>query len=377
MKKYIALFLIIALLSQSAYGLTFTDLAPAEWAEPYIVDLAEMGIVNGYRDNTYRPLESVSHYAAILVVYRALDAQGLVDADVVKWVNRYHSVLSEYDVPSWPELDEAVAYAIEKRIIAPADLRDFMIDGAHVAIPRQKMALYMGRAWNEFLGEDMQRSAGLPFRDLAEIDAICAPSIALLYRHGIIAGDDKGYFNPGDSLNRAALAKLLITGIAELVATENVENRNVLAYVAYKLAETNKITFYDLTSDTKSYFEEINEDVEIVVDGKLATFEDLQNGQNVVLTYANDKLKRVRVGDYAKVVDGDILSGIITDKVDFKGARYLYIVDGDSGELFFYQLSDDVSMMRAGEKTSFEVLRIGDRIRYTLRDGGQIETIRY
>ncbi len=376
MKKHIVVLLIATLLIQPSYALAFSDLESVKWAEPYIVELAEMGIVNGYRDKTYRPLQSVSYYAAILVLYRTLDAQGLVDSgDVAIYVNRYQSVLSEYDVPSWPELDEAVAYSIEKGIVEPADLRLFMADGEHVAIPRQKMALYMARAWNEFFGEDIQRAVQLPFVDAAQIEPSCRPGVALLQRHGIVSGDDKGFFKPLDSLNRAALAKLLVSGIAELALTDNVTNRNIAAYVYIKLDETKKIIFYKLDSKTESYSEQIGDDVEIIVDGKLAEYEDLQRGQDVVLTYANSKLKRIRVGDYDAVVEGDILSGVITDTADYRGNRYLYLAQSGTPQLFFYKLSDDVSIMRAGESISFAELHSGDKIKYTLQEG-LIVTIR-
>ncbi len=377
MKKYIVALLLVTLLIQPSYAVAFTDLEPAKWAEPYIVDLAEMGIVNGYRDKTYRPLESVSYYAAILVLYRTLDAQGLVDSgDVAIYVNRYQSILSEYDVPGWPELDEAVAYSIEKGIIEPADLRRFMDGGEHAEIPRQMMALYMARALNEFFAEDLQRAVELPFVDAAEIAQSCRSGVALLQRHGIITGDDKGYFKPLDSLNRAALAKLLVTGIAELSVTDNVTNRNIAAYVYVKLDETKKIIFYKLDSKTESYSEQIGDDVEVIVDGKLASYDDLKRGQDVVLTYANSKLKRVRVGDYDKVVEGDIVIGVITDVADFNGERYLYLEQDGAPQLFFYKLSDDVSIVRAGENIAFDGLHIGDKIKYTLQDG-VIVTVRY
>ncbi len=376
MKKLIVFIIAFTCLFQSAFALSFNDLDQAKWAEDYILELAEKGIVNGYHDGSYKPLDSVSYYAAVLVLYRTLDAQGLVDVDDVNiYVNRYRSTLIEYEVPNWPDLAKAIAYSIEKGIIKPADIANFTDGDKHRAIPRQKMALYMGRAWNLFLREVVENPMKLPFKDVAEIEPTALDYIAMLYQHKIINGDNEGNFKPKAPLNRAALAKLLITGIDELTATKNVVNREIEAYVYVKLDETQKIVFYEANSQTDSRIERIDDTIEIVIDGKKASYEDLELQQQVVLSYANDKLIGIRVGKVYDNVEGDLVAGQITDKTSYKGKNYLYINSATSGNILFYELADDVVLLSGDQKINFGLLNIGDQVELTV-DADLVKLIR-
>ncbi len=354
---------------QSAFALSFNDLAEAKWAEDYILELAEKGIVNGYNDGSYKPLDSVSYYAAALVIYRTLDAQGLIDAnDAQIYVNRYRSTLIEYEVPNWPDLDKAIAYFIEKGIIKPAEIADFTDEDNHSDIPREKMALYMGRAWNMFLREAVEKPTELSFKDVSEIEPTALKYVALLYQHHIINGDNEGYFKPQAPLNRAALAKLLVIGIDELTATENIVNREIEAYVYVKLDETRKIVFYQSNSLTESRIERIDDSIDIVINGKKASYDDLELQQEVVLSYANDKLIAIRVGKVYDQVKGNLVSGVITDKTSYQGKNYIYLNDSASDELMFYQLADDVIIINGDQKINFGLLDIGDTVELTVDD---------
>ncbi len=370
MKRLIAVIITIVLLFQTVFGLTFNDLDDAKWAEDYILALAEKGIVNGYHDGNYRPRDSVSYYAAILVLYRTLDAQGLIDQHDAKiYVNRYRSVLIEYEVPNWPDLDKAIAYSIEKGIIEPAEIGDFTADDKHRAIPREKMALYMGRTWNIFLREAIDHSLKLPFKDIAKIEPAALGYIALLYQHKIINGDNEGFFNPQAPLNRAELAKLIITGIAQLTETNNVVNREIEAYVYVKLDETKKIVFYQTNSKTESRIERVDDSVEIIINGEKASYDDLELQQEVVLSYANDKLISVRVGKLYDNIKGDVIKGQLTDKTVFNGKRYLYLNDSASGDVLFFELAADVIFISGDQKINFGALAGGDDLALTVEEG--------
>ncbi len=376
MKRLIALLIMTTCLFQSVFGLTFNDLDDAKWAENYILALAEKGIVNGYQDGSYRPLDSVSYYAAVLVLYRTLDAQGLIDeADANIYVNRYRSTLIEYDVPNWPDLDKAITYSIEKGIIEPSDISDFVVDGKHNAIPREKMALYMGRAWNLFLREALENPPELPFKDVAKIEQTALNYVAMLYQHNIINGDNEGYFKPQSALSRAALAKLLITGIVELTATKNIINREIEAYVYVKLDATKKIVFYQTNSQTESRIEKIDDSVEIIIDGKKSNYDDLILNQEVVLSYANDKLVSIRVGKIFDEIAGKTVSGQLTDKLTYNNKQFIYLNDEASGNVLFFELASDVVIISGEQKINFGSLAVGDVVTLTV-DSDIVKLIR-
>ena len=55
MKKIIFISMVVSVLLISVcFAVTLTDIA-GHWAEPYITELTNKGIINGYEDGTYRP----------------------------------------------------------------------------------------------------------------------------------------------------------------------------------------------------------------------------------------------------------------------------------------------------------------------------------
>ncbi len=376
MKKYFAILLIISCLLQPTFALTFNDLDEASWAKDYILKLAKEDIVNGYADGSYKPLDSVSYYAAILVLYRTLDAQGLIDdAAVDIYTNRYRTALREAAVPDWPDLDRAVAYAIEKAIVSPAELKTFRTEEIDNPIPRQKMALYMARAWNLFWGESLDQPLTSAFKDVKQIDPAVLNDIDLLYRHQIISGDAEGNFNPTAALNRAELAKLIVTGIDAFKATDQVASQQIDAYVYVKLDPTQKIIFYQSDSKTKSYIEKIDESVAVIIDGVRAGYQDLLPEQQVVLSYANDKLIGVRVGALYQDVDGSLVSGRLTERLEHNGMRYVYIALPADETVVSYRLADDAIIVNGAQDVAFSDLPIDATLQLTV-DGDVVKMIK-
>ncbi len=367
MKRYLLLLLAIACLLQPCWALSFSDLDEAPWAEDYILKLAKAEIVMGFQDGSYKPLDSVSYYAAVLVLYRTLDAQGLIDAAAVDiYVNRYRAVIDEVAVPDWPDLDRAIGYMLENGIVDAAELKLFRSGEVDQPIPRQKMARYMARAWNIFWGEALDRPIESNFKDDGAIAESCRNEVELLYRHGIIAGDDEGNFKPTASLNRAELAKLIVTGIAALKQTEQVVSNQIDAYVYVKLDETKKIVFYQTDSKTKSYVEHIDESVTITIDGKRADYRALKLQQPVVLVYANDKLIAIRVGRVYDDIDGDSVVGRLTDTVTDGIVRYIYIASGQPETVQSYRLAATAIIVKDGHQIEFSALPIDAQLALTV-----------
>ncbi len=370
MKKHLTILLIITCLLQPIYALTFNDLDQASWAKDYILKLAKDEIVTGYQDGSYKPLDSVSYYAAILVLYRTLDAQGLIDAaEADIYVNRYRSELRDAAVPDWPDLDKAVAYGIEKAIVNPTELSLFRTDGVDNPIPRQKMAQYMARFWNLFWGEALDQPLASAFKDVKQIEPSLLNDIDLLYRHQIFNGDDEGNFNPTAALNRAELAKLIVTGINALKDSNHVATQQVDAYVYVKLDPTQKIIFYQTDSKTKSYVERVDESVAVVIDGQRASYSDLLPEQQVVLSYANDKLIEVRVGEVYDDIVGDVVSGQLTERLEHNNIRYIYIAQATDNTVSSYILDEDVIIINGSENIIFDDLPIAAQLQLTIDDG--------
>ena len=106
MKKFLALLLIPAIL----LGASFKDLNPKHWAYEAVVKLAEMGIITGYPDGTFRGNEPVTRYQLAMALYR-----------VIKYVDEKALGAPQTSAPSAPDRRiEAKISSIEKLV---SDLR--------------------------------------------------------------------------------------------------------------------------------------------------------------------------------------------------------------------------------------------------------------
>lgn len=375
MKKALVILLTITLCLNASFAITFNDLDKATWAEDYIMKLAEMGIVTGYTDGSYKPLDSVSHYAAVLVIYRTLDAQGLIDADQADvYVNRYRSTLTEYDVPDWPMLHRAIAFCLENDIIAKSDIAGFIKDGQHQSISRENMAKYLGKALNLFLKENVDKVFTLPYKDVAKINTSALKYVNLLSEHKIISGDNNGYFNPQNSLNRAALAKMIITSIDALENTQTVTTAQIEATVYIKLDDYQKVVFYKKGSTTESYTEKLDSSVEILLGDVKGSYSDLEEDMPVVLTYANNKLVKVQAS--AKPVVYDEVTGQVTEPIIFNNRRVLYVLNDKTKETEFYELTEDAMIYKVDVSSDFSDIQVGDRVILKV-DGNSVYEVQY
>ncbi len=367
MKKSVALCLALLLMFNMSFAAGFTDLDNAKWAEPYINRLAELGILTGYPDNTYRPLGDVSKYAAVLVMFRTLDAQGLINSEDVKdYKNQYVSTFAKYSVPNWPMLHEAVAYLIEKKILAPEELGSFTKGGKNQPISRQDMARYLGKSLNQFFKDDINQVISLDYKDIEAIEYNSLRYVNILSNHGIISGDDQGNFNPTDSLNRAALAKLLVTSYDELEKKKQDATEKVEVTVHIKLDDSKKVVFYKKGSLTESYIEVIDDGVEVLIAGEKASYDDLVVEMPAVLTFMNNKLVKVTV-DKKPVVKSQI-KGIVTELIAFKNKYFLYLKDEETAKIKFLELSNKIEVFKVDKPASAEDIKKDDVVTVELLD---------
>ncbi|MCK8059894.1 MULTISPECIES: S-layer homology domain-containing protein [unclassified Fusibacter] len=362
MKKLIALMLVVLMFTNMAFAVGFTDLNDASWAEEYITRMADLGIVTGYSDGTYKPLDQVSKYAAVVVIYRTLDAQGLIDKNEVEVLkNRYASALTSYSVPAWPNLHEAVAYFIENKILAATDLSGFMKDGVHQDISREDMSKYLGKALNLFLKEDTNQIISLPtIKDVTAISFESLKYVYILNKHAIVSGDSNGYFNPTAPLNRAALAKMLSTSIDVLAKENAVVDKVINATVYVKLDDTRKIVFYEVGSTTSSYIEKIDDTVEVVIGSEPAGYSDITLDMIVQLTYKNDKLVKVTSDNVERKLTE--VTGEVTNIASLSGNSYIYVKNDVTGAIEFYTVDKDIVVTSGGEAAQYDGMVVGDQV---------------
>lgn len=362
MKKFSSVVLAVILAFNFSFAaISFTDVPENHWAVPYIERMSDLGIIKGYSNGKYGPNDKVSKYVAVLVTYRTLDSQGLID-DNQKTIlkNRYQSAISQYSVPSWPSLHEAVGFFIENRIIEPEELRSFSKNGVNSNISREQMGLFLGKALNVFFKDDTGKIITPIFKDHGSINFESLKYINILNNHNIVSGDNVGNYNPQGTLNRAELAKMLSRSIDALKKTKTVAEKSLEAVVQVKLDDTRHIIFYEKGSVANSKRERVTDDIDIIINGKKAGYDDLKLDMIVDLKYKNDKLVAIEVSKNELNLINE--SGIANNILNSAGKNYLYF-KGTDDKITFFNIADNVKITSGDVKASILNIQSGDAIK--------------
>jgi len=340
----------------------FSDISEAAWAESYIEKMAEEDIVTGYEDGTFRPNSNISKYASILMIYRTLKAADLVtSSEQTININKHMATISSKEVPDWPDLYGAVSFCLENDIMTSADLDNFMTDGTYTNAKRFEVAVFLGKAMNIYLEENLNVLYTLDFKDASSIVSQARPYVYLLNKHDIVNGDTQGYFKPASAITRAAMAKMLSVSLDLLQLQEDSPDLNTKTGVITSiLGDTNRIVVRDSEDDEDSSLYNLT-DVDIFIEGRSKDVDDLETEMNVVLTFSGDKLTKLSATEDA--VSGDILKydGVYKNHIDM-GSYAILTIEMPDGDREAYKILSTTSIIKDGEKVFLASLKSGDPV---------------
>lgn len=288
-KILVALVTVSVLLLSNTIGVlalqSFTDVTEGHWSKDYVEKMAKKGIVTGYEDATFRPSENVSKLQTIVMIFRTVKAADkLDDVDLDSMVFKNSMVLAQYNIPEWAR--QAVAFALENDIIKAYDLRGFFKgDGTSENAKRTEVSVYLGKALNNYLNEDLDRNIiSLGFKDKEFISIEDAKYVDLLVKKGILKGDENGNFNPNKPIMRAAAAKMFsvsydILSDIEVKPEPEKELTTKEGKIVLIVEDNNSIVVENNNGDKNIY--KFEKDTQIVIDGKKSDFDDLEEKETI------------------------------------------------------------------------------------------------
>ncbi len=363
MKKIIALLLAVSFLIVPIYADPnekkdyFTDISK-HWARDNINHLAEIKIISGFPDDTYKPQNNVKKCEAIAIAYRMLKYENLIkenENELSKIQEKHKDILAVAQIPNWAK--EPVSYFLDKKIISENEVKSFIKDKKNVPITREEACLYLGRAINQELkikiNAEMDEKLDV-FEDKNEIKDENKPYVSLLYSEKIVSGikkpDGTFFFNPKGEIKRGSFTKLIDSSMKVLEEHKKKNIKTIEAIIKSKSDKDNKILFgYDEESSRE---EKITDDVQIFIAGDKATYKDLEVGMEVELTLEKDILKKI-IAEEIKVEKKKL--GIITG-VDTLNRKVYY--SGSDNKAHFVIYEKDIPVYLDSEKSEFSELAI-------------------
>lgn len=203
----LALVLSISLCVPAFAASGFSDVPTNYWAYDNIVTCAELGIVAGYEDGTFRPEDSVTYAQLIVMIGRTFyggEVQQVTDTAGNPWYYPYMQVAREHDLDfktnivnygGWPVV--AVADTAINRYEMASILRLVLMD--HGKSPKYE-------EWQSVIGSITDYDQ-IPAGDDTQIYYLSVPSC---YYAGVLTGMSDGAFHGEQGMTRAQACAVII-----------------------------------------------------------------------------------------------------------------------------------------------------------------------
>lgn len=307
----------------------FKDINEVEWAKQYIEKVAEMGIVKGYEDNEFKPNNKVTKCNALLMMYRTLKHQGVVDdRKEARLADEYKNAMDKRDIPTYKGLREAIAYFLDADVLQIHELDTFMIDQPGFkdklenSINREDIAFYLGQILNKELNGKIDSKLATDLASLKDAEKITEkyrPYVSLLVENKVVSGDDNRNFNPKDSITRAEFSKLMCEAINVMESKKKADTQTLRAEIKKVNEEDRKITFLFVDKQLEKV-RNIAEDVKITINKEKASIGDLKEGMFADVVYYKNAIAEVRA---EKISEETKLLGVV-DRVDYNKRKLTY-----------------------------------------------------
>ena len=249
MKRHLALVLstVMALssLPMTAYAANFTDMDDVPWAgaETVINSVADLGLLKGYEDGTFRARNNVTYCEAMQMLYSTLIKTGTAEPLDAVTAYQHYALMDLYHIPAWAQ--PAVAYGLEKGIIDQQTLvTKFMNGTSSNYATREDVAKMFGNALAVRYDVDGKSTEAAKFGDYWRISVDAMPLVDLLKRLEILSGDNHGNFMPKNNINRAEMAVML--NKTHTVLTQGIGNTGTITGVTQN---EGKYYYFDIEMD--------------------------------------------------------------------------------------------------------------------------------
>ncbi len=358
----------------------FKDIDEVKWAKKYIEEAAKRGIVKGYEDGNFKPKKNVTKCNSLLMIYRMLDSEKLVDTKKEEKIKKsFTEAMNKADIPTYGKLREAISYFLYHDILAESRLETFMEEKAgkngkaQNKITRQEVCYYLGQALNEEINGDVDAKIETDlsdFKDANTINSTYRPYISLLHQYDIVSGDDKKMFNPNHYVTRAEFSKLISASMEVLENPNKVENIEIKAEIKRINAEDKKLTLEFKIKNSPVKEKTIDKDVLIYIDDEKSTFEDLEVGMNVVVIYEkykyqDKKLELVEIRAESIKEENNSL-GVVSDINRPKNKIFYKDEHNDKGDI---ELNSNIKLYLDKIEVPFDKVKKGQHIAAIYRNG--------
>ncbi len=176
---------------------TFNDMKDAKWAEEAVYKLAEMGIISGYGDGSFKPGNKITRaeFAKIIVM-----VTGMYDKN------------AQCEFTDVKKDDWFYSYVASAEKLGLINGRGNGVFDPNAQITRADICVIVYR-YIKMVSPEFGKAAALNFADSGNIPSYAKEAVGVLFGAGIISGMDGNRFEPLQPATRAQSAKIVYGAI--------------------------------------------------------------------------------------------------------------------------------------------------------------------
>jgi hypothetical protein len=374
MKKLLVMLLIgVMLLSSMVYAVEIKDVEEDHWAYTYVKQAQENQVMPLYGDGNFYPLEKATKMEVINVIYRmALTKEETSVEAVDGYLKEYKETIDGLLIPQSLEPygadnHRAIAYALKRGIVRTSELSLFFTAGRFEPISKADASVFMAKALNVYLDENVNKFYEIRYKDGGEITLMAWPYINLLIEKEIVSEEgDNGYFYPNSALNRSILSVLAsrvltaIDGFEKQTETEE----NVAENTTSSSGRLSIIHYNENIIEVRDSFENLK-----IYDASSASFklnglnvglENLEPGMEVKIQASANKLVSLSVQEEYNTFESTLSD--VGVWLTIKDETYTVVFFGKDGAFPYLKALKSVVVTRDYQTSSLDEIQEGDRV---------------
>lgn len=368
----------------STMAASFSDVRSDNWAFPHISKLADLRVISGYTDGTFKPKRSVS-YLEIMQLLKGIQSPSAQDE--TRAISKFGQVSDKYKVPGWAR--SAICCALEKGVITEENLKAAFEKGyitntpkAHQYPSRELIMVYYAKALGIEAKKNITNIAVKDINSIGNTPKALTGDVDIkgLYAGIIEAGvfhakGDDGFFNPQQPLHRDQMAT--ITNLSYDYKNKAKQTQDYEGEVYFNEEVNGTPTFALKGKDGKATAFVLGSDTKITLNGKAGTAKDITVGAKVkVSAYASAtgvaSLHAVKVDIVSNdvvgtgVVRSTVKDGITVDYVTKKDATVDSKFKADYTTTF--KFDKDTKVKSLGKAIKADDIRSTDMVIFKARN---------
>ena len=182
--------------------LRFPDVKRSAWYYDYVEEAADMGLFSGDERGFFNPQKDITRAEFVQVLYNALAPEDYVPAGT-----------SFTDIKTGDWFYAPVCWAEELGVVSGYEDGGFHPSGL---ISREEMCVVLNNYMQSITGGIAPQDEGFQFPDDSRISSWAKEAVYNAYQRGLVSGDEKGLFNPGDNTQRCQAATVFTKYVAVL-----------------------------------------------------------------------------------------------------------------------------------------------------------------